>query len=238
MLTNLLALIGIQFLAVMSPGPDFLLVVKNSLLYSRKSSFMTALGIAAGCVFISFIIIITLLIAGTQFAQVFKIFYLLGALYLIYLGILSAIECIDTYRVNKSNSANNNHKTSTANSTFEEATSNTIQGELNFETKTNAFFFRSGLFCNFLNPKAWVYFFSVFLATQNYHATQILQIGISIGLIFAITLAWFSILGYALSSGFIKNRLESYKLWITAVSAIGFFGFGLFLGIDGIKAIS
>ncbi len=43
-----LALIGtvtlIHILAVISPGPDFIVAIKNSLSYSRKTGIWTALG--------------------------------------------------------------------------------------------------------------------------------------------------------------------------------------------------
>ena len=37
----------IHLAAVMSPGPDFIIVVKNALTYSRKIGIYTALGIGA-----------------------------------------------------------------------------------------------------------------------------------------------------------------------------------------------
>ena len=47
-----LALIGtvtlIHLLAVISPGPDFIVAVKNSLSYSRKTGIWTAVGFALG----------------------------------------------------------------------------------------------------------------------------------------------------------------------------------------------
>ncbi|HAT8180793.1 TPA: lysine transporter LysE, partial [Legionella pneumophila] len=46
--TLLLPLIILVFISLISPGPDFAITVKNSLVYSRRSGLLTALGIALG----------------------------------------------------------------------------------------------------------------------------------------------------------------------------------------------
>jgi len=48
---NWFLLCGVFFLAVISPGPDFVVAVKNSVLGSRKLGIMTALGFAVGVCF-------------------------------------------------------------------------------------------------------------------------------------------------------------------------------------------
>ncbi|MEK1866892.1 MAG: LysE family transporter, partial [Ensifer adhaerens] len=47
-MTELLAVVTITIFAVISPGPDFAMVTRNSLLLSRRAGVLTALGIAAG----------------------------------------------------------------------------------------------------------------------------------------------------------------------------------------------
>jgi len=44
-LSQFLAVTVIGFLAVISPGPDFIIVTRNSLLYSKKVGLCTAWGI-------------------------------------------------------------------------------------------------------------------------------------------------------------------------------------------------
>src|SRR5437899_1153547 len=44
----LIALAGLNLIALISPGPDFAVVVRNSLIYSRRTGLLTALGIALG----------------------------------------------------------------------------------------------------------------------------------------------------------------------------------------------
>ena len=47
-LPSIAALTVIQLLGVMSPGPDFAVVVRNSLIYTRKIGVLTALGVSVG----------------------------------------------------------------------------------------------------------------------------------------------------------------------------------------------
>ncbi len=46
-MTELLAVVAITLFAVISPGPDFAMVSRNSLLLSRRTGVLTAIGIAA-----------------------------------------------------------------------------------------------------------------------------------------------------------------------------------------------
>lgn len=48
MLTTILPILGIHLLALMSPGPSTILIIKNSLWSSRKAGLATALGIGIG----------------------------------------------------------------------------------------------------------------------------------------------------------------------------------------------
>lgn len=86
-MTELLAVVAITFFAVISPGPDFAMVSRNSLLLSRRSGVLTALGIGAGvCVHVTY----TLLGVGLLIQQslwLFNLIKLAGAAYLIFLGI-------------------------------------------------------------------------------------------------------------------------------------------------------
>lgn len=82
----IISVAGILFLALLSPGPDFLMVIKNSLQYSRRTGVFTAIGLGGGiAVHVSYCIAgIAVIISQSIF--VFTILKLLGALYLIYIG--------------------------------------------------------------------------------------------------------------------------------------------------------
>ena len=85
-MTELLAVVAITLFAVISPGPDFAMVSRNSLLLSRRSGVLTALGIGAGvCVHVTY----TLLGVGLLIQQslwLFNLIKLAGAAYLAWIG--------------------------------------------------------------------------------------------------------------------------------------------------------
>lgn len=85
-MTEWLAVITITIFAVISPGPDFAMVSRNSLLLNRRAGVLTAIGIALG-VFVH--VGYTLLGVGLIIRETPMLFHalkLLGALYLIWLG--------------------------------------------------------------------------------------------------------------------------------------------------------
>ena len=91
-----LALIGsvviIHLMAVMSPGPDFFMAIRNSLIYSRKTGVYTAIGfgIGIGVHIIYCSVGLALIISKSILA--FNIIKFLGAGYLIFIGIQSILS--------------------------------------------------------------------------------------------------------------------------------------------------
>ena len=81
-----LAVITITIFAVISPGPDFAMVSRNSLALSRRAGILTAFGIGLGVlVHVSYTLLgIGILIRETP--AMFDILKLGGAAYLIWLG--------------------------------------------------------------------------------------------------------------------------------------------------------
>ena len=86
-MTELIAVITITLLAVISPGPDFAMVTRNSLMLSRRAGMLTALGIGLGVlVHVTYTLVgVGLLIQ--QSLWLFNAIKLVGAVYLIYLGV-------------------------------------------------------------------------------------------------------------------------------------------------------
>ena len=76
----------INLLALMSPGPDLVIAIRNSMLYSRKIGVWTAIGFGAG---ISCHIALSLLGIAWIIKKsliLFACIKIIGALYLIYIG--------------------------------------------------------------------------------------------------------------------------------------------------------
>jgi RhtB (resistance to homoserine/threonine) family protein len=85
--THLLVFIGVAAIVIMIPGPDTAVVTKNVLLHGRRTALATSLGVSAG------LSVWTLAAAGgvasllRASAVAFTVLKLIGALYLVWLGI-------------------------------------------------------------------------------------------------------------------------------------------------------
>lgn len=89
MLDQILVLVSVTFLAMVSPGPDMVLVLRNTLVAGRRAGLQTSMGILGGnLVHITYCVLgIGLLISQSIVA--FSAIKYAGAVYLIYLGIMS-----------------------------------------------------------------------------------------------------------------------------------------------------
>jgi len=84
---NLLIFISITFIAALTPGPAIMLVSTNSMNYGIKKSIFTILGNITGLFFMSLLSILGLSTFILYSAPVFFLVKIIGACYLIYLGI-------------------------------------------------------------------------------------------------------------------------------------------------------
>lgn len=186
-LSEILTFTTIATLAVISPGPDFAVVVKNSLTYSKKSGILTALGISLGLVIHITYSFIGLGFIIAQSIFLFNLLKYLGAVYLIYIGFQSLETTAHHNKINISS-----HKKKEITDT---------QSLLN------------GLLTNALNPRVTLFFLGVF--TQIIQPNTPLIIKMFYGAeMMVIAFSWFSLLAIILSHSFIKNRIgkiQSYS---------------------------
>jgi RhtB (resistance to homoserine/threonine) family protein len=185
------AIVGI--LAVMSPGPDFLIVTRNSLLYSKRVGLATALGIAFGNVFwiAASVFGVSVIIAET--AHLFHILKWIGALYLMFLG--SQALCSKKKSTAKSNDR--------------------PQREKRYLTSRKAF--RIGFFTNILNPKCALFFVSFFSLVITPETPAIWQWAYGLE-IMVIAVCWFSFVATVLSIERIKRGFERFSHWFDRVT--------------------
>lgn len=83
---ELVAVMSITILAVISPGPDFAMVMRNSYAFGRGTGLVCALGIAAGVQVHVFYTVLGIAVLIMQSPYWFAAMKTLGALYLMYLG--------------------------------------------------------------------------------------------------------------------------------------------------------
>lgn len=126
----------ISFLGMISPGPDFFLVMKNSLSYPRKYAMMSCFGVViAVLTHMSYCVAgIAVIIQTTPW--LFTILRYVGATYLIWLGIKALL-------------AKAGGSTYLGRGTFTQA--------ISYKKA-----FMQGYLCNLLNPKATLFFLAIF----------------------------------------------------------------------------
>ncbi|MWP48643.1 MULTISPECIES: LysE family transporter [unclassified Gilliamella] len=138
---TLILVTTINFLGMISPGPDFFLVLKNSLSYNRKVALLTGLGvITAILVHMSYCVAgVAVLIATTPL--LYNALRYAGATYLIWLGIKALMA---------------------------KKTNITYIGEQQIlQSISGKSAFMQGFLCNLLNPKATLFFLATFTQVLN-----------------------------------------------------------------------
>ena len=198
-LPELLAVALIHLLAVMSPGPDFILISRNSLVYSRRTGILSAIGLGLGIlVHVSYSLIgVGFLIA--QSVLLYSVIKFLGAAYLIWIGYHSL------------------------RAKPQAATGNT--GEHRPDMTPFAAV-RVGFLTNLLNPKATLFFFALF--TQVIHPTTPKYIQAIYGIEMSIaTFAWFATVAIVLSHAKIRSRFAAIQHWAERTFGVILIALGL-----------
>jgi threonine/homoserine/homoserine lactone efflux protein len=99
MTEKLLLVMGVTTLCMLSPGPDMILVMRNTLTASRRSGGLTALGVLTGnMVHIAYCTLgIALLLSRSPTA--FNVLRIASAIYLVYLGVQSLRSANTSFRL-------------------------------------------------------------------------------------------------------------------------------------------
>jgi RhtB (resistance to homoserine/threonine) family protein len=201
--TDWMTVFTVGLVAVISPGPDFTLTLRNSLAYSRRAGIYTVVGIAIGN-----IVHVTYCLVGigaiiAQSIVLFNILKWISAAYLIYLGIKSLKAKKTSYEVK------------------------TLQPRKKLALWSA---FRMGLLGNLLNPKATLFFLALF--TQIIDPATPLKAQFVYGMTIVLTaLVWFALVAIFISQRKIKQALQSVLHWIERLTGAVLIALGLRLAI-------
>lgn len=205
-LTILSTLALVHFIALMSPGPDFALVVQNATRYGRQTGFYIALGLSFGILLHSILSLTGVSYLVHQHPTLFALLQLAGGSYLTYLGYGALKAAIAIFR---------------ATSAPEETTSSTTQLLSN---KRQAF--SRGFATNILNPKALVFFVSL-MSSLVPAGMSLSGKGIALVILWSLSLLWFSFLAWALSTQRMQRKVKALAVYIDALCGVIFSGIGV-----------
>jgi threonine/homoserine/homoserine lactone efflux protein len=91
----------IHLLAVISPGPDFMMITRSSLIYSRRTGMYSAIGLGLGILVHVAYSLVGIGLVISQSIVLFTIIKYLGAIYLIYIGYKSLTAKLERAKDNE-----------------------------------------------------------------------------------------------------------------------------------------
>lgn len=190
----LITLATVHFIALMSPGPDFALVVQNSTRYGRQTGLLIALGLSVGILIHSILSLTGISYLVHSSPALFFVLQILGGSYLTYIG-LAGIKGIYSSYKNPSDA-----KSPTK--------------DLTLSSKKQAF--TRGMTTNLLNPKALVFFVS--LMSSLVPASMSLSGKLAaLFILWSLSLFWFSMLAWALSTKRVQQKIINASIYIDSL---------------------
>lgn len=202
----------LMFFSAMLPGPDFALVVKNTVLHSRRAGFATSFGI--GCailVHISYCVLgLAVVIAHSMWA--FNAIKYVGSAYLFVLG---AKMCLSRRLIRYIPNTSKKGKSSSI-------------------SVVSAFM--QGFLCNLLNPKATMFFLALFTIIVKPGTSYLVEALYALEM-FLILTGWFCFLTLVLSHKSVMWLLERIGPYFSRVLGLFLIGFGLMLFLVKLKGV-
>lgn len=194
-----------HLLAVASPGPDFAIVLKQSITHGRRVAIWTAIGVGSAILLhigYSLLGLGLLIRSSTMWFNVVKY---AGAVYIAWIGVQSLRakrrHAVETMQV----------------ATTTESAARVGRGA-----------FATGFFTNALNPKATLFFISLFAMIVNPGTPKLVQAAYGAWMAVA-TAAWFSLVATLFTQRMVRERFLRHGHWIDRILGVVFLGFAVML---------
>jgi len=196
---NFISFLTIYVLAIVSPGPNFILVVDRSLTGTRKEGLFTALGVATGSGLFGLAGLAGLIVIVNALPNFAVLIRVLGGGYLVWLGLNMMHE---SFR-----KIDNQGQASTA------------------DSKTPLSAWRMGLFTNLTNPKAWAFYFALFtvVITPGFLLWQKMLLNSAM---FLISFGWYALVALLVSSAQFRPLFHKSQPYIQFVLGLLLVGLG------------
>ncbi len=199
---QLITLAGVMLLACMSPGPDFIAVSSNAL-GNRRAGMLVALGVSAGCVLWALLAVFGLGILLTKLSYLYSLIRFCGAAYLLFLGCKMLLSARHTKSSLKVSCSNEKQKDA----------------------------FRRGLFVNLANPKAAVFFGSLFVTILPMAAPLWVHVA-AIVIVGFVASCWFVVLAWMFSARRVRMMYDHIRRPIDVLMGAALIGLGVKLAVN------
>lgn len=212
---------GMHLLAVASPGPDFALVLKQSLVRGRRTAVWTSVGIGAGILLhVGYSLLgFGLLIRSSELW--FNIVKYAGAAYIAWVGV-QALRA----------KPRPVEETENAGGAAPAVGSAGVKSDVGGGMERGAF--AMGFLTNALNPKATLFFISLFVMIVNPATPKLVQAGYGLWMAVA-TAAWFSLVSVIFTHAQVRRKFLRHGHWIDRALGVLFLGFAVSLAVATVK---
>lgn len=199
-----------HLLAVASPGPDFAIVLKQSIAHGRRVAIWTAIGVGAAILLhVGYSLLgLGLLIRGSELW--FSVVKYAGAAYIAWIGVQSLRA-----------------KPRDASAGVEVPTGTGKTG-----AERGAFV--TGFLTNALNPKATLFFISLFAMIVSPATPKLVQAAYGAWMSVA-TAAWFSLVAVLFTQRAVRERFLRHGHWIDRALGVVFLGFAVSLVLAEVR---
>ncbi|MDO6684016.1 MULTISPECIES: LysE family translocator [unclassified Agarivorans] len=197
--TEFLTVVLVHLLAVASPGPDLAVVLKNSISLGRRAAIFTSIGVGCGIMVHVVYSVLGIGLIISQSIWLFNVIKWLGAAYLIWIG-------IQGLRAKRRNDQD-------------------IEAEQGLSTSDGSAFL-SGFMTNGLNPKATLFFLSLFTVVINPSTPMLVQLGYGLYMVFATAL-WFIMISWVFSSARVRRKFLQVGHWFDRTMGLVLVGLGI-----------
>ncbi|MBB1429895.1 LysE family transporter [Pseudoalteromonas sp. SG43-4] len=187
-LDEFLLIVIAHFFAVASPGPDFAVVLKQSVQQGRRNALWTSAGVGAAILLHVAYCVLGVALILTQSPSLFMALKYVAGAYLAYLG----VQALRAAKPPTSNQDNVEIKTVVEEPVW--------------------LAFRRGFFTNALNPKATLFFMSLFTLVISPTTPTSIQVGYGVYMALA-TWTWFSMLSMILSRNNVRGFFQQRGYW-------------------------
>ena len=206
MLMLFLTVALVHLVALMSPGPDFFFVSQTAVSRSRKEAMMGVLGITGGVMVWSGVALLGLNLILEKMAWLHSIIMVGGGLYLCWMGYQMLRSALKKETVKPTE-------------------------EVSVELARSGRSFLKGLLTNLSNPKAIIYFGSVFSLFVSNDVGSAERWGLFV-MIALETFAWFTVVASLFALPQMRRGYQRVAKWIDGVAGALFAGFGIHLIIS------
>jgi threonine efflux protein len=201
--TILAGIAAIHWAALISPGPNFLLITQASSAESRRIGLWTAVGVVIGTVVWATTALLGVSVIFSQFVWLYKGMKFVGGAYLVYLGIRAWVGATRPIQPDRAARTTPSHWLA----------------------------LRRGFLTHITNPKTTLFYAGIFAATLTPELPQWVKAA-AFGVVLADSLIWHTTLALVFSTDRAQRAYLRAKLWVDRITGTVMTAFGTALALS------